>query len=33
MKVKLLKDEISALKAKLQVLEHEMEEMRKENGK
>ncbi|PNF29357.1 hypothetical protein B7P43_G07815 [Cryptotermes secundus] len=32
MKVKLLKDEISTLKGKLQVLEHEIEEMRKENG-
>jgi chromosome segregation ATPase len=30
--VKELKDEISALKAKIQMLEHETEEMRKENG-
>lgn len=32
MKLKELKDEISALKAKIQMLEHEIEEMRKENG-
>jgi chromosome segregation ATPase len=32
MKIKELKDEISALKAKIQVSEHEIEEMRKENG-